>query len=139
MTDWAASKPQMWQAWDFESTPKELCCFALPFGGGSKNAMHITTRKGRKVLSDSARKFKADVGILAMHAARDVKFKPGKIWLSIFVEMPTARTDAINLLDLIADGVQDGIGINDRNYSIWRLDSEVVKFDPQIYIALGQW
>src|SRR5574337_2017849 len=129
----------MWEAWSYENSPKELCCFAIPFGGGSKNRMHIVARNGRKILTDSARKFKQDVALLAMHAVRDVKFKKGKIWLSIFVEMPTARTDAVNLVDLICDGVQDGIGINDRNFSIWRLDSEVVKFDPQIYIALGQW
>src|SRR5512146_2575030 len=68
-------RPNLWEAWSFERSPKELCCFALPFGGGSKNAMHITTRNGRKILSDSARKFKADIGILALHASRDVKFK----------------------------------------------------------------
>lgn len=135
---------QLWEPWDSDKRPKELFTIAIPFGGGSKNDMHIR-RGSRVILSDSARKFKADIGILTLAAARDVVFKKGKVYLSIFVEIPPVsekvmqpRMDAINLLDMIADGVQSGIGINDKNFAVWRLDWAVVRFDQTIYISVGQ-
>ena len=133
------SKIGPYTPWEHDQSVTELFVFCLPFGGGSKNRMHIVRRDGRKILSESARKFKQDVGILAMAAARDVTFKPGKVWLSIFVELPEkSRSDAINLVDMIADGVQEGIGINDRNFAIWKLDWARDVVEPNIYVAVGQ-
>jgi hypothetical protein len=65
-------------------------------------------------------------------------FYRGKVWLDILVQKPNNRGDAVNLLDSICDVVKEAIGIDDRYFSIRRLDWEIVKKDPLIYIGIGQ-
>lgn len=62
----------------------------------------------------------------------------GKVWIDLFIEKPNARSDAINVVDTICDAIKDGIGIDDRWFSIRRLDWSIVKDDPQVYIGVGQ-
>lgn len=62
----------------------------------------------------------------------------GKVWIDLFVEKPDARSDAINVLDLICDAVKVAIEVDDRWFSIRRVDWSVVKFEPRIYVAVTQ-
>lgn len=61
-----------------------------------------------------------------------------KTWLDIFVQMPTRRSDAINVLDTVADAVKKGIGVDDKWFSIYRLDWEIEKVDPIVSIRVFQ-
>jgi len=62
----------------------------------------------------------------------------GKVWIYIYVQKPDARGDAVNVVDFVCDAVKDAIDIDDRWFCIRRLDWEIVKQDPQIYIGVGQ-
>jgi hypothetical protein len=88
------------------------------------------TREGKKL--------QADVELLAAHALRgDVLPKQTRIYLDIHVERRDMKADPINLLDLLADGLKKGLGVDDRWFAIWRLDWSMVEFDPQVYISCG--
>lgn len=68
-----------------------------------------------------------------------IEFVTGKIWLDIFVQKPDAGAgDAINVLDLIADSIEDAVGINDKWFCIKGIDWEIKKENPMIYIEVGQ-
>lgn len=60
------------------------------------------------------------------------------VWLSIFIEKPNFKSDAVNLVDHICDAIKEGIGVDDRWFSINYLHWSVVKEDPKIYIKIGQ-
>jgi hypothetical protein len=64
-------------------------------------------------------------------------FRKDKIFLDIMVEKPDHRGDALNVLDLIADGIKAGIGIDDRYFAIQRLDW-VIKKNGRIIIGIIQ-
>lgn len=61
-----------------------------------------------------------------------------RVWLDILVQKPNQRGDAVNFVDLICDAAKSAIGIDDRWFSIRRLDWQIVKDDPKIYIGIGQ-
>jgi len=68
-----------------------------------------------------------------------IEFVEDKIWLDIFVQRPDAGgIDAINVLDLIADGVQDAIKVDDKWFSVKCIDWEIKKENPKIFIEIGQ-
>lgn len=95
-------------------------------------------------MTDEAREWKtalglalrANGGLRALLEARSAK-KPPKVWLDIMVVMPNRRGDALNLLDICADGCQDALGVDDRNFAIWRLDWAVDKKRPEIKVRVG--
>ncbi len=61
-----------------------------------------------------------------------------KVWLDIFVTMPSRSSDAINVLELVADGVKTGIGVDDKWFSIRRLDWDINKHDPLVTVLVSQ-
>ncbi len=48
------------------------------------------------------------------------------------------RGDAVNVVDLVCDAVKDAIGLDDRWFSIKRLDWEIAKVNPQLIVGLAQ-
>ena len=61
-----------------------------------------------------------------------------KLWLALSVTMPHRRSDAINVLDAVADAVQAATGINDRDYRVALLDGECDRrVAPVIRLALS--
>jgi len=62
----------------------------------------------------------------------------GRLWLDIFVQKPNHRGDAVNVVDLVCDAVEDATGVDDRWFSVRRLDWEVKKSDPLLYVVIGQ-
>jgi len=62
----------------------------------------------------------------------------GPLWIDILVQKPNHRFDAVNFLDGICDGVKLAVGIDDNWFAIRRLDWEIVKTTPRIYIGVGQ-
>lgn len=68
----------------------------------------------------------------------DIEVKQNKLWIDMFVQKPTHRGDAANFVDMVCDAVKDGIGLDDRWFSIREVDWEIVKKDPKLFIGFGQ-
>lgn len=61
-----------------------------------------------------------------------------KTWLGIHVQMATRKSDAINVLETVADGVKKGIGIDDKWFSIDNLDWQLLPTNPEVTIQIWQ-
>lgn len=111
--------------------------FKLPFSWGvSKNALYHPNMQHRIYLSKEGKDMKE---LIAWTIKKEkVDWKQTKLYLEIFVEKPKDKGDAINFLDIIADGVQMGTGINDKWYCIERLDWQINKNDPKIWVTIKQ-
>ena len=103
--------------------------FGLARGG------HVPKRKQKQAFRELLTKRIRDTVANAPVGAPIFK---NKIWIEIFVQKPDHKRDAINLISTICDAVKDAIGIDDRWFSIARLDWQIVKHDPQIIIGLFQ-
>ncbi len=129
-----------WYA-DSEPNPHSGFRVAVPFDYCmSKNGLWSNNKKGHVFIRKEMRSAR-DVISLAVKSAmnRDGwRLYTGKVWIDLLVQKPNHRGDAINVLDLICDAVKDAIGIDDRWFSIRRLDWEIVKRDPRIYIGVSQ-
>jgi Holliday junction resolvase RusA-like endonuclease len=112
-------------------------CLAVPFTwSASKNAIwrtgaggHVYARQESKTIRQS---------IAAQIAAMGVGWLIGRTCVEIQVEKPNHRGDASNMVDLVCDAVKDGIGVDDRWFSIGRVDWSIVKIDPRIIITVSQ-
>lgn len=62
----------------------------------------------------------------------------GKLWVDIFVQKPNHSGDAVNVLDLVSDAIQDATGIDDRWYAVRRLNWQIVKEDPWLFVGIAQ-
>jgi uncharacterized Zn finger protein (UPF0148 family) len=111
---------------------------AVPFSyAGSKN--HIYQMTGRHVtLRSESRAYRQAISLQLKAALRGTQLVQNKVWLSIFVQKPDHRGDAVNVVDLVCDAVKDAIGIDDRWFCIKRLDWEISKTEPSLYIGVGQ-
>lgn len=72
------------------------------------------------------------------HSLGSIRFVNAKVWLDILVQKPNHRGDAVNVVDFVCDAVKDAIGVDDRWFSIRRLDWEIVKENPRLIIGIGQ-
>lgn len=61
-----------------------------------------------------------------------------KLWVSLFVFKSDNKSDAINVVDTVCDGIRDGAGIDDRWFSIDQVNWAIRKRNPQIVIRIGQ-
>jgi Holliday junction resolvase RusA-like endonuclease len=111
---------------------------AFPFDMAlSKNRMWRTTRQGRTYVprdSEAAH----DAIVLAIRARHCPVIPKTKLWLSLLVEKPDMRSDALNFLDVVADAASEGLGLNDRWYSVDIIDWVVAKDSPRIFLRVGQ-
>ena len=115
----------------------------VPWSGSySKNVILGRGNFGKRVfLKQSAKDLKLEISLLIRNELRkaNMVFVEDKIWLDIFVQKPNAGAgDAINVLDLVADGVSEGLGVDDRWFCIKSLDWSVIKTEPMIFIEVGQ-
>ena len=62
-----------------------------------------------------------------------------KVWIDILVQKPNHKGDAVNVVDLVCDAVKDAIDrVDDRWFCIRRLDWQIVKGDPRLFVGVGQ-
>ena len=61
-----------------------------------------------------------------------------KLWIDVFVQKPNHYGDAVNFVDTVCDALKVATGLDDRWYSIRRLDWEIVLDDPHVFIGIGQ-
>lgn len=123
------------------SEPVNLAWFAqiaVPFTyAASKN--HIYQMSGRHVsLRAASKAIRQAISLELKMAIQGMRLVQNKVWLSILVQKPDHRGDAVNVIDLVCDAVKDAIGIDDRWFSIKRLDWEICKTNPSLYIGVGQ-
>jgi len=91
--------------------------------------MRAKSRTARGMVTDVLRSSMASAGIVAVEA---------KVYVDIFVQKSNHKGDAINVIDVVCDGIKDAIGVDDRWFCIKAVDWEIVKSDPRIFIGVGQ-
>lgn len=113
---------------------------SVPFDYGySKNAIynmgghHVALRQRTRQLRD--------VLIAKMRQSLETSgpaIVPAKVWIDVLVQKPDHKGDAINVVDTVCDALKEAIGLDDRWFSIYRLDWEIVKTDPRLFVGIGQ-
>lgn len=118
-----------------------LVKFSLPFSWvASKNATYGrgVDRGNRIFIKSGVRQYRDQITALTKQAMRGITLRHAKLWLDIFVEKPANKGDAVNVVDLVCDAIKHAIPLDDRWYSIRRLDWSINKADPHLFIGLGQ-
>lgn len=115
---------------------------SLPFSYvSSKNSAHGYRghRNGKvKYLKPEYKKYRDSIAYSLHGAVKSVNIKVNKIWIDIHVEKPNHYGDAVNVVDTVCDAIKIAIPIDDRWYSIRRLDWSINKDNPQLLIGVGQ-
>lgn len=114
--------------------------FKVPFSwSGSKNSANAWG-KGNWYKKGDNKKFENAVTALTQSALQrhQIKMVKNKVWIGVFIQMPTHRGDAINFIDSICDGVKKGISVDDRWFCISFLDWKVNRQEPHIFVQIGQ-
>jgi uncharacterized Zn-finger protein len=104
----------------------------------SKNHIYANTPRGHRYMRLESRAVQDEIAIRLRSAIAGQRIVHNKVWIDILVQKSNHRGDAVNFVDLVCDGVKKAIPVDDRWFSIRRLDWEVVKSDPRIYIGVGQ-
>lgn len=125
-------------AWPADELPDAhtVARVALPFDYAvSKNAVWRVGRGGHVYARQESNAYR-DALILALRNSGP--WFQGKLWLDIFVEKPDHKGDAVNVVDVVCDAVKVATGVDDRWYSIARLDWSIVKVQPRLIVGLRQ-
>ena len=115
-----------------------LARIAIPFDYGlSKNAAWTMARGANYVYMKAHHKaLRASIVAALRHDS--TQWFNGKVWLDILIQKPSHRGDAVNMVDGICDAVKEAIDIDDNWFSIRKLDWQIVKTNPRIFIGIGQ-
>jgi len=112
---------------------------AIPFSyAASKNHIYALRRSGHVALRRESRAKRDEIVLLIRDALRGRHVANNKVWIDILVQKPNHRGDAVNVVDLVCDALKKAVGVDDRWFCIRRLDWEVVKEDPKLFIGIGQ-
>lgn len=96
---------------------------------------------GRIYSTGSKKKILQNIERITLKAVSEagVQFAKEKIWLKIHVEKPHHRSDAINVIDTLCDGIKKGLGVDDKWFCISNLDWSIVKDRmPMITVEISQ-
>jgi uncharacterized Zn-finger protein len=116
-----------------------LARISVPFSyAASKNHIYVKRRMGHVALRREVVAKRQAITLAVQSALAGRQVAHNKVWLDILVQKPDHRGDAVNVVDLVCDAVKDAIGVDDRWFSIRRLDWEVAKTDPRLFIGIGQ-
>lgn len=104
----------------------------------NKNTRYARGRRNVFIAGPAREAQKATVEAikLAVEASGQVWYQT-KTWLAITVRKPNRFHDPINLLDYIADAVQDGTGVNDVWFSVSSLDW-TISAEPGVEVRVWQ-
>jgi len=130
-----------WAA-DDEDNTDTLVRVAIPFEYGiSKNAAWSFAGGGNGGHVYLREKHKNIRELLTLHikqACRNIEWYEDKVWIDILVQKPNHQGDAVNVIDAVCDAVKVAIGVDDRWFSIKRLDWEIAKDKPMLYVGISQ-
>lgn len=111
----------------------------LPFSYElSKNHGMAFVKEGHLYLRRQTRERRRMIADAVALAVQGIEIAKNKLWLDLLVQKPDHRGDAVNVLDLVCDAVKDGIKLDDRWFSIYRVDWQIVKTEPKLLIGIGQ-
>ena len=109
--------------------------------GWSKNKMWVARRGtyARRLSKEaSMRKSALARSIKETIHRKEIHVVNGPLWFSIHAELPNHKGDAINFVDLVADSIEEGTGLNDRWYSIRGVTWEVKPSFGLMHVSFGQ-
>lgn len=113
--------------------------FSVPFSySASKNHIYSNRAGGHVALRRESRALRDEIALKTKLACRESPVVNAKVWLDLRVQKPDHRGDAVNVIDLVCDGVKEGLGVDDRWFCIRGLDWQITKTDPQLIIGIGQ-
>jgi Holliday junction resolvase RusA-like endonuclease len=114
--------------------------FKIPFSqAASKNHVWSLAGGGGHVFKrQQSRSFQNAIAHIIRQGTRDFHVYQNKIWIEFFVQKPHHKGDAINVVDVICDGIKVGLGIDDRWFCLRQVDWEIAKHDPQIFVTICQ-
>lgn len=127
--------------WDASTGPslEWVARIAIPYTKAtSKNFIYNYCAVGHVALRREARSIREIIGRQMVTALQGRKVVTGKLWLDILVQKPSHKSDAVNVVDSICDGLKKAIGLDDRWFCIRRLDWQIIKTNPRIFIGIGQ-
>ncbi len=112
---------------------------AVPFTyAASKNHIYTMCRTGHVALRREARQIRQAIVLSLRQGLHCIRVAHNKVWIDILVQKPNHKGDAVNVVDLVCDAVKEAVGIDDRWFSIRRLDWEIVKSNPRLFVGVGQ-
>ncbi len=114
--------------------------FKFPFSPASSknNVWSLARGSGHVFKRKQSREYQDAVAHKVRSVIRGQKIYQNKIWIDIFVQKPNHKSDAINVVDVICDGLKIGLGVDDRWFCIRQVDWEIAKNDPQIFVGIYQ-
>lgn len=113
--------------------------FSVPFSyAASKNHIYALRARGHVHLRQESRDLKALITARTRDAIGDIPVVHNKVWIDILVQKSNHKGDAINVVDLVCDGIKKALPVDDRWYSLRSLDWEIVREGGCIFIAIGQ-
>lgn len=112
---------------------------AIPFSyAASKNHIYALRRAGHVALRRESRAIRNEIVHAIRNSLRQRRVAHNKLWIDILVQKPNHRGDAVNVIDLVCDALTSAVGVDDRWFCIRRLDWEIVKENPTLFIGVGQ-
>lgn len=116
-----------------------LIRISIPFTyAASKNHIYTLSRRGHVHLRRESADLKALIAAELQSSLVGRKVAHNKVWLDILVQKSNHKGDAINVVDLVCDGVKRALPVDDRWFCIRSLDWEIVREGGQIFIGIGQ-
>lgn len=128
-------------AWPASDQPnlRWLVRVAVPFDYGySKNAVWRLSDRGHVYMRRQARSLRDALAWELKQALSGVDVFEGKVWIDIFVQKPDHRGDAVNVVDTVCDAIKLAIPVDDNWYCLRRLDWQVTKSNPRLFVGVGQ-
>lgn len=113
---------------------------AMPYDSAmSKNALYGRGRSGQVFIRTKSARRSSELEFILRLEMRRLDIKPANdlVHLLIDVDKDEMRSDAINVLDVVADAVKKAIGIDDRWFSAevrWR----IVRSKPMLRVTVSQ-
>jgi len=113
--------------------------FSFPFTSDlSKNSLWGVSHTGQVYTKSGAKRAMKMVEVACRAALGAQRVARQKLWLNIFVHMPSHRTDAVNVVDALCDGIKRAIPLNDNWFAIDRLNWAICKTKPMVTVTLTQ-
>lgn len=127
--------------WDGYASPDLIwqVGFAVPFSyAASKNHLYTLRKQGHVVLRQESKAIRDEITLRLRQALTGRRVAHNKLWIDILVQKPDHRGDAVNMVDLVCDAIKAAVPVDDRWFCLRRVDWEIVKVNPQMFLKVGQ-
>jgi hypothetical protein len=126
--------------WDQGALWSFYCQAGFDQAQASKNRMWARSRYGGYYLNKSAKGTRDVIaGCSQKYRLERGGPKENRLYLFLVVDLSSFRADAINFLDLAADGLKAGLNLDDRWYCVGFLGWRVAPGRPVLHVAALQY